>query len=125
MSKYAAELIGTFVLLFCGTGAIVIDEVTGGTIGHPGIALSFGLVVTAMIYAFGNLSGAHINPAVTIAFATTDRFERRLLPGYLLAQTAGALLASLTLHFLFPENEYLGTTYLTAPGSKVLSWKLF
>ena len=110
MSKYAAELIGTFALLFCGTGAIVIDEVTGGTIGHLGIALSFGLVVTIMIYAFGNLSGAHINPAVTIAFATTDRFERRLLLGYLLAQVAGALLASFVLHGLFPDNEYLGTT---------------
>ena len=110
MSKYAAELIGTFALLFCGTGAIVIDEVTGGTIGHLGIALSFGLVVTIMVYAFGNLSGAHINPAVTIAFATTDRFERRLLLGYLLAQVAGALLASFVLHGLFPDNEYLGTT---------------
>ncbi len=67
MNRYLAELIGTFALVFCGTGAVVVDEITGGIVGHPGIAVTFGLIVTAMVYSIGEVSGAHINPAVTIA----------------------------------------------------------
>jgi aquaporin Z len=63
--KYAAEAIGTFCLVFAGTGAIVINDVSGVTVTHPGIALTFGLVVMAMIYAVDDVSGAHLNPAVT------------------------------------------------------------
>ena len=69
MKKYIAECIGTFALVFCGTGAIVIDQTTNGTVSHIGVAITFGLIVMAMIYAVGEISDAHLNPAVTIAFA--------------------------------------------------------
>ena len=65
VKKLAAEFIGTFGLVFAGTGAVVIDEVSGGAVTHVGVALTFGLVVLAMIYAVGNISGAHLNPAVS------------------------------------------------------------
>ncbi|MBI1226928.1 MAG: MIP family channel protein [Bacteroidetes bacterium] len=110
MKKYIAELIGTFALVFCGTGAIVINDVTNGTVSHVGIAITFGLIVTVMIYAFGNISGAHINPAVTIAFSVTDRFEKKNLLGYIVAQLLGAFLASGILKFLFSGHENLGAT---------------
>ena len=105
-----AEAIGTFALVFAGTGAIVINQVTGGAITHLGIALTFGLIVLAMIYTVGDISGAHLNPAVTLGFATAKRFPWTEVPGYLLSQTAGAIAASATLHFLFPTNQNLGMT---------------
>jgi aquaporin Z len=111
MKKYIAELIGTFALVFCGTGALVINDVSNGTVGHLGIAMTFGLIVTAMIYAFGNISGAHINPAVSIAFSFTDRFEKKNLVGYIAAQLLGAFLASGVLKFLFKTHENLGATF--------------
>ncbi|MEZ6054329.1 MAG: aquaporin [Planctomycetaceae bacterium] len=110
MNKYIAEVIGTFALVFAGTGAIVVNDVTGGTVTHVGIAITFGLIVMAMIYAIGDISGAHINPAVTIAFAFTDRFKRHQVIPYLMCQTAGALLASLLLRALFLEHDHLGAT---------------
>ncbi len=110
MKKYLAELIGTFGLIFCGTGAMVINDVTNGTVTNVGIGLTFGAIVMAMIYTFGKISGAHINPAVTLGFALTDRFDRKLVPGYIIAQLLGAFLASFTLAFLFPTNEKLGAT---------------
>lgn len=110
MKKYIAELIGTFALVFCGTGAIVINDVTNGAVSHVGIAMTFGLIVTAMIYTFGHISGAHINPAVTIGFALTDRFDKKDVLPYILAQLAGAFLASLTLAFLFENHRNLGAT---------------
>ncbi len=110
MNKYLAEFIGTFALVFCGTGAIVVDQQTGGTVTHVGIAISFGLIVMAMIYALGNISGAHMNPAVTIAFALAKRFSVRLVLPYVISQVLGALLASIILHYLFPSNPTLGAT---------------
>ena len=111
MRKYIAELIGTFALVFCGTGAIVINQESGGLITHAGVAITFGLVVMSMIYALGNVSGAHINPAVSIAFTVAGKFSRKELPAYITSQLAGAVLASLTLKLLFPANELLGGTY--------------
>jgi len=113
MRKYIAEIIGTFALVFCGTGAIIIDHQTNGSITHVGIAITSGLIVMAMIYALGNISGAHLNPAVTIAFSIAKKFEWKQVTPYILSQLIGAFLASLTLKYLFPTNEFLGATLPT------------
>lgn len=105
-----AEFFGTFFLVLAGTGAIVVNQHTSGVISHAGVALTFGLVVLAMIYTFGDISGAHLNPAVTIGFVVAGRFPGWKVPGYVLAQIAGALGASGVLRFLFPENVGLGGT---------------
>jgi len=110
VKKYLAEFIGTFILVFCGTGAMVIDQQTGGSITHVGVSLTWGLTVMSLIYSIGNISGCHINPAVSIAFAVAGRFKSRLLPGYILSQIAGALLASFALKLLFPSSLFLGAT---------------
>ena len=110
MRKYFAEMIGTFALVFCGTGAIVINEQSGGTVTHIGIAITFGLVVATMIYSVGDISGAHLNPAVTIAFWISRSFPGREILPYIVSQATGAFSASLTLHSLFPADEFLGST---------------
>lgn len=118
MRKALAELLGTFFLVFAGTGAIVIDGLSGGAIGHAGIALTFGLVVLAMIHTFGDISGAHLNPAVTLGFAVAGRFPWRQVPPYLAAQLAGAFAASGLLKFLFPAPGTLGATLPAGPVSQ-------
>jgi aquaporin Z len=110
VKKYIAEALGTFALVFCGTGAIVVNEVTGGTITHVGVAITFGLIVMAMIYTFGDKSGAHFNPAVTIAFTLYKVFPSREILPYIVSQLAGAFGASITLKLLFPASVYLGAT---------------
>jgi aquaporin NIP len=110
MKKYIAELIGTFALVFCGTGAIIINQQSGGAITHMGIAITFGLVVTAMIYTIGDISGAHLNPAVTIAFWVAKEFPAKEIIPYIGSQLTGAFLASGVLKILFPTNDVLGTT---------------
>ena len=107
---YAAEALGTFLLVFAGPGAVVIDHVSGGGVGSLGIGLSFGLAVMAAIFATGHISGAHINPAVTIAFAVAGRFPRAHVAPYLLAQLAGAAGAALVLRWLFGRVAGLGST---------------
>jgi len=113
MKKYISEFIGTFAMIFCGTGAMTINEVTGGDVTHVGIAMTWGLIVMAMIYAFGETSGAHFNPAVSIAFAYAKKFSWREVPKYIIAQILGAFSASLILWFLFPSSEILGATIPT------------
>ncbi len=113
MKKYIAEFIGTFSMIFCGTGAMTINEVTGGSVSHVGIAITWGLIVMAMIYAFGEISGAHFNPAVSIAFAYAKKFSWKEVPKYIIAQILGAILASILLWFLFPASETLGATIPT------------
>ena len=108
--KLAAEFLGTFIMVFAGTGAIVIDQTHGGVIGHVGVALTFGLVVMAMIQTFGDISGAHLNPAVTLAFAVAGRFRWSDVAGYVGTQLAGAFAASALLKFLFPAPATLGAT---------------
>lgn len=110
MRKYVSEAIGTFALVFCGTGAIIVDQETNGGVTNVGIAITFGLIIMTMIYALGNISGAHFNPAVTIAFAVAKKFETREIFPYISSQLTGGIIASLVLSFLFPENEYLGST---------------
>ena len=110
MRKLAAEALGTFALVFAGTGAVVINDVSGGTVTHVGIALTFGLIVLAMIYAVGDVSGAHLNPAVTLGFFVARRFEGRWVAPYIASQCAGALLATLLLRLMFPTNATLGAT---------------
>ena len=92
-----AEAFATFALVFAGCGAIVVNSERGGSIGETGIAAAFGLVIMGMIYATGHLSGAHINPAVTLAFASTKHFPARDAIAYIPAQLAGAVVAALTL----------------------------
>jgi len=122
LKRLAGEFLGTFGLVFCGTGAIVINQESNGVITHLGIAITFGLIVMAMILSFGHISGAHINPAVSIALCVSKRFKWRLLAPYILAQLAGALLASYILHCLFPVNEFLGATIPN--GSDIQSFVL-
>lgn len=110
MRKLLAEFLGTFALVFAGCGAIVINQVSGGAITHAGIALTFGLVVLAMIHSFGDVSGAHFNPAVTTAFAAAGRFPWRDVPGYIAAEVAGAFAAIGLLRILFPSHATLGAT---------------
>ncbi len=116
MKPLGGELLGTFLLVFAGTGAMVVNDATGA-LTHVGVALTFGLVVLALIYALGDVSGAHLNPAVTLGFWLARRFPTRQVLPYLLAQCAGALLASGLLRALFPTDAGLGSTH---PAGAVL-----
>lgn len=110
MKRYLAEVIGTFALVFCGTGAIIINQESGGAVSQVGIGLTFGFIVSAMIYSVGEISGAHLNPAVTIAFAVVKLFPVKEIFPYILSQATGAFIASVVLKILFPSNEFLGST---------------
>ena len=122
MRKYLAEIIGTFALVFCGTGAIIINHESAGAITHVGIAITFGLIVTTMIYALGDISGAHLNPAVTIAFSIAGEFPLKEIMPYIISQTLGAFMASGILRYLFPSNFLLGSTL--PAGSEMQSFVL-
>ena len=122
MNKYLAEIIGTFILVFAGTGAIIVNDISGGSITHVGVSLTFGLVVMAMIYAIGDISGAHLNPAVSCGFFVARRFPGRQTALYIVCQLIGAVLASGALHLLFPDHLALGSTRPT--GSPLQSFVL-
>lgn len=122
MKKLFAEFFGTFCLVFAGTGAIIVNDVSGGSIAHVGIALTFGLVVFAMIYTVGDISGAHLNPAVTVGFFAARRFEGRQVLPYIVSQLSGAFSASLLLQFLFPTHATLGATL---PSGSVVQSLIF
>lgn len=122
MNKLAAEAFGTFCLVFAGCGAMVVNEVLPDSIVHAGIALTWGLIVAAMIYAIGDVSGAHINPAVTLGFWLARQFPGAAVPAYVLAQCVGAFAAAGLLRFVFPGSETLGATL---PHDPDLVWQSF
>lgn len=122
--KCFAESIGTFILVFAGTGAIIIDSVSGQRVTHPGVAITFGLVVMAMIYAIGNVSGAHLNPAVTIGFWLARRFSGRGVGPYIACQLAGASAASFCLRLMFGNVARLGGTLPTGGAGQSFALEL-
>lgn len=112
--KLLAEILGTFGLVFAGCGAIVVNDVTGGVVGHLAICTVFGLIVMAVVYAFGDVSGAHINPAVTIAFWVSGRFPLKEVVPYIGAQLTGSTVACALLWYLFPQDStFLGATLVS------------
>lgn len=121
-SQCVAEALGTFGLVFAGSGAIMIDTLSKGQITHVGVGLVFGLIITAMIYAFGHISGAHFNPAVTFAFVLTRHFPIQRLLFYWIAQFVGATLAALCLRLLLGDVASLGATLPAGSGG---AWQSF
>lgn len=108
--QFLAEMTGTFAIVFCGTGAVIVNTATAGMLSHAGVAMTWGLIVMTMIYTFGERSGAHFNPAVSIALVAAQKLPARSLCWYILSQCAGALMASALLRILFPGDVSLGTT---------------
>jgi aquaporin NIP len=113
MKKYAAEFIGTFVLVFCATGAITVSNEIGGLITNGQIAIIVGLTVMTMILFLNKISGAHINPAVTIGLALSKKMSSKNILPYIAAQIAGALSGSFLVFLIFPRNKLLGATLPT------------
>jgi aquaporin NIP len=110
MRNYISEVIGTFFLIFAGCGAMVVNTYSGGALGHVGVAMSWGLIVMVIIYTIGDISGAHLNPAVTLGFWVAKRFKGKEVLPYIIAQSIGAFLASFTLKLMFPLDETLGAS---------------
>jgi aquaporin NIP len=123
--RAAAEALATFALVFAGCGAIVADDVYGGALGVVGVALVFGLVIMVMVYATGHLSGAHINPAVTVAFTVTRHFPAREALAYIAAQLIGAALGALVLLAVWPSGPAnLGATEPAVGIGSALTYEL-
>lgn len=122
--RAAAEGIAAFALVFAGCGAIVADARYGGMLGAVGVALVFGLIIMVMVYATGHLSGAHINPAVTVASALTRHFPARETAGYIAAQLAGALAGALLLAAIWPSQPAeLGATVPSVGAGSALVYE--
>jgi MIP family channel proteins len=117
-----AEAVGTFALVFAGCGAIMVDRLSGGQVTHVGVGLTFGLVIAAMVYATGHLSGAHLNPAVTLGFVLARHFPPRRLLAYAAAQLAGALAAAGFLRLVLGGVAHLGAT---TPAGRGGAWQAF
>jgi MIP family channel proteins len=121
--RLAAEFLGTFALVFAGAGAIMVDSTTH-QLGHVGVAITFGLVIAAMIYAVGHVSGAHLNPAVSLAFALTRHFPWPRLGGYVAAQAAGALAAAALLRGSLGDVAHIGATLPAGSDRQSFMWEI-
>ncbi|MFN9717174.1 MAG: MIP/aquaporin family protein [Planctomycetota bacterium] len=121
VQQLLAECFGTFCLTFAGTGAIIINETSHGAITHAGIAITFGLIVMAMIYSIGDISGCHINPAVTIGLTLMKKVQIRHAALFVFGQCLGAILASSVLRALFPDNITLGATQPSGAAAQSLT----
>lgn len=110
IKKSLCEFAGTYVLVFAGTSAIILNDISGGRLTHSGVAAVFGLAVTLVIFIFGKISGAHINPAVTIALWLAKRLRGKAVLPYIGSQISGAIAGSLTVYLLFSDHPTLGTT---------------
>lgn len=128
--RLIAESIGTFLLVLIGPGAVMVNAASGGAVTHAGVSLAFAFVVTAMIFALGHISGAHINPAVTIGFWSVRRFPTRDVIPYIAAQCLGALAASGVLRAVLGAVGQMGATVPTralgigAGGAFAIEWLL-
>lgn len=120
--KSIAEGLGAFAIVFFGCGAIIASK--SGLLAPALVPLIFGLIVTAMVYTTGHLSGAHLNPAITLAFAVARHFPKSHIMAYWLAQCLGAILASVLLSFLFPSSLVFGATISTVPILQTLIWEI-
>jgi MIP family channel proteins len=121
--RLAAEALGTFALVFFGAGAIMVDA-EHASLGQLGIAVAFGLVIAAMVYALGHISGAHLNPAVTLAFALSRHFPGQLVVGYWLAQASGAILAALLLRASLGNVAGVGATEPSGSDAQSFLWEV-
>ena len=121
--RLTAELVGTFALVFAGCGAVMVEAKTGA-LGHVGVAITFGLVIMAMIYAVGHISGAHLNPAVSLAFALNRDFPWTSLVGYWAAQLAGALSAAALLRGSLGSIAHVGATLPAGSERQSFLWEL-
>ncbi|KAL0350303.1 UNVERIFIED_CONTAM: putative aquaporin NIP-type [Sesamum radiatum] len=119
--KVAAELIGTYFVIFAGCGSVAVNKLYGGTVTFPGICVTWGLIVMVMVYTVGHVSGAHFNPAVTLAFAIFRRFSWKEVPLYIIAQLMGSILASCTLALMFDitKEAYFGTLPVGSNGQSL------
>ena len=122
-ARLAAELVGTFALVFVGCGAIMVDA-EGGGLGQVGVALAFGLVIAVMVYAVGPISGGHFNPAVTLALWLVRELHGRRVPGYWLAQVAGALTAAVLLRATLGDVADVGATQPSGSDGEAFVWEL-
>ena len=122
--KLGAEFVATFALIFAGCGAMAVDGLTGGSITHLGISLTFGLVVLVMVYTTGHISGCHINPAVTVAFAATGRFPWRQVLPYVFAQLLGATIAAVSLRLILGPDAVLGMTIPAGTATQALTLEI-
>lgn len=118
MNRYIAEFVGTLALVFCGTGAIIVNDLAGGIVTHAGVAIVFGLVVASMIYTIGDISGAHINPAVTMAFWFAKRMRGREVLPYVVSQLLGGVVASVLLLFILGSHPTMGATLPAGSASQ-------
>jgi MIP family channel proteins len=121
--RSAAEAIGAFMLVFAGAGAVMVDAKTHA-LGHVGVAISFGLVIMAGIYAVGHISGAHFNPAVTLGFVLTRHFPLSRAAGYWLAQLVGAVAAAAVLRASLGNVAHVGATLPSGSQAQSFLWEL-